>query len=190
MKILLIHQNFPGQFKHLGPELVRQGHRVAALTLRVKEPTTWQGITVLPYKVDRGSAKEIHPWLADTETKLLRAEACYDAAVALRDEKGFHPDVILAHPGWGEPMFLRDVWPQARMGLYCELFYRSDEPYVNFDPEFAPRVPGKNALRLRMKNINNYLHFLVGDRGSARRRFRQIRSRRRFATRFLSSMTG
>jgi hypothetical protein len=31
MKILLIHQNFPGQFKHLAPALVQRGHTVVAL---------------------------------------------------------------------------------------------------------------------------------------------------------------
>lgn len=36
MKILLIHQNFPGQYKHLAPALVQQGHQVVALTPKVK----------------------------------------------------------------------------------------------------------------------------------------------------------
>jgi glycosyltransferase involved in cell wall biosynthesis len=165
MNILLIHQNFPGQYKHLGPALVAQGHTVMALTLRVKEYGKWQGISVFPYAVTRGSTKGVHPWLADFETKLLRAEACHDAAVQLRDRKGFYPDVILGHPGWGEPLFLRDVWPQARLGLYCELFYRTGEPYTDFDPEFPPVAPGKDALRLRMKNINNGLHFDIADKG-------------------------
>lgn len=171
MNILLIHQNFPGQYKHLGPALVAQGHTVFALTLRVKEYAKWQGISIFPYAVTRGSTKNVHPWLADFETKLLRAEACHDAAVQLRDRKGFHPDVILGHPGWGEPLFLRDVWPEARLGLYCELFYRTGHPYTDFDPEFPPRAPAKDALRLRMKNINNGLHFDIADRGISPTRF-------------------
>lgn len=165
MKILLIHQNFPGQYKHLAPALVAQGHTVVALTLRVKEYTTWKGVSIFPYKVARGSGKTVHPWLTDFETKLLRAEACHDAAVMLRDRKGFHPDVILGHPGWGETLFLRDVWPEARLGLYCEFFYRGGPPYTGFDPEFPPRAASKDALRLRMKNINNTLHFQVADKG-------------------------
>lgn len=32
MKILFVHQNFPGQFLHLAPELERRGHEVRALT--------------------------------------------------------------------------------------------------------------------------------------------------------------
>jgi glycosyltransferase involved in cell wall biosynthesis len=165
MNILLIHQNFPGQFKHLGPALVAQGHRVVALTLRVKEATKWRGIPVIPYKVTAGSSKTVHPWLMDFETKLLRGEACYDAACRLRDQQGFTPDVILGHHGWGEPMFLRDVWPQARMGLYCEFYYRAGPPYMGFDPEFPVRTPEKDSLRLRIKNLNNHVHFDVADAG-------------------------
>ena len=36
MKILLIHQNFPGQYKHLGPALAARGDQVVALTPKVK----------------------------------------------------------------------------------------------------------------------------------------------------------
>ena len=32
MKILFVHQNFPGQFLHLAPELARRGHECLALT--------------------------------------------------------------------------------------------------------------------------------------------------------------
>jgi len=31
MNILFVHQNFPGQFKHLAPALAQQGHKVVAL---------------------------------------------------------------------------------------------------------------------------------------------------------------
>ena len=32
MKILFVHQNFPGQFLHLAPELASRGHQCMALT--------------------------------------------------------------------------------------------------------------------------------------------------------------
>lgn len=148
-----------------------QGHRVVALTSRVKEATRWQGIEVVPYQLDRGSSKDIHPWMADLETKVIRAEACYHRALALRDGAGFSPDVILAHHGWGEPMFLRDVWPLARIGLYCEFYYRPEFPYTNFDPEFPSASPTNNALRLRMKNVNNLIHHEIADAGLSPTRF-------------------
>lgn len=164
MKILFIHQNFPGQFKHLAPALAKAGHECVALTLRVKEPQNWQGVRILPYGLKAPQQRGVHPWLLDTDTKVIRAEACYRAARVLRD-KGFTPDIIVAHPGWGESMFLRDVWPTARIGLYYELYHRSDPNHLGFDPEFQPRVDEDQHLRIRMKNLNNLIHFSIGDMG-------------------------
>jgi glycosyltransferase involved in cell wall biosynthesis len=170
MKLLLIHQNFPGQFKHLAPALVQRGDQVVVLTPRVSEPTTWKGVTILPYQVKGASTPNIHPWLIDFETKILRATACFDAAQVLK-EKGYAPDVILAHHGWGESLFLKDLWPDARLGLYCELYHRSDPDVIAFDPEFPTPSPGRNALRLRLKNLNNRLHEEVMDAGISPTRF-------------------
>ncbi|MEQ9693042.1 glycosyltransferase family 4 protein [Shimia sp. SDUM112013] len=164
MNILFIHQNFPGQFKHLAPALAKRGHKAVALTLRVKEPTTWNGVRVLPYAVKRKPSQGLHPWLVDFESKLLRGESCYMAARQLKSA-GFTPDVIVAHPGWGESMFLKDLWPTARIGLFYELYYDGAKGDVGFDPEFPVQSPETESMRLRLKNINNFLHLEVGDLG-------------------------
>ncbi|MGX0901689.1 glycosyltransferase involved in cell wall biosynthesis [Roseovarius sp. MBR-79] len=164
MKILFIHQNFPGQYKHLAPLLAKQGHHCVALTLRVKEAVTWQGVRVIPYALPKRDGQTLHPWLVDFDTKLTRGEACWRAARALK-ERGYVPDLILAHPGWGESLFLRDLWPEARLGLYCELYHLADWPHLNFDPEFPSRDPEAEPLRIRMKNINNLLHFAEAHAG-------------------------
>lgn len=119
---------------------------------------------LLPYKIARASSKDVHPWLADLETKVIRAGACYRQALAWK-EKGLNPDVILAHHGWGEPMFLKDVWPDAKMGIYCELYHLDSGDSVNFDPEFETKDLRNNALRLRLRNLNNSLHFDAADAG-------------------------
>lgn len=170
MDILIIHQNFPGQYKHLAPELARRGHRVVALTPRAQSPGRWQGVQLVPYTLNRGSSREIHPWLADLESKVVRADCCHAAALRLR-AKGFMPRVILAHHGWGEPMFLKDVWPEARLGLYAEFHYRPEYPYSGFDPEFDPPAPGRDALRLRLRNVNNRLHEEICDLALSPTRF-------------------
>lgn len=170
MKILFIHQNFPGQYKHLAPLLASKGHECVALTLKVKEPTAWQGVKVLPYRLANRSGQNVHRWLIDLDTKVTRGEACYHAAVKLRDS-GFTPDLILAHPGWGESMFLRDVWPRTRIGLYCELYHQTGYPHVNFDPEFPVPDDGTDILRLRMKNLNNHMHFGMANAGISPTKF-------------------
>ena len=83
MSVLFIHQNFPGQFKFVAPALVRRGLQVRALTLKVTTPTVWQGVEVLPYALQRGTTAGIHPWVSDFETKAIRGEACFRAALRL-----------------------------------------------------------------------------------------------------------
>src|SRR6056297_58620 len=170
MKILCIHQTFPGQFKHLAPLLAARGHQCVALTLRAKEPANWNGVRLVPYRLPKRSGQNLHPWLVDLDTKLTRGEACYRAARALRD-KGFTPDLILAHPGWGESMFLNDVWPTARIGLYCELYHQADYPHLHFDPEFDKGDAELSRLRIRMKNLNNQIHSPIMDAGISPTRF-------------------
>ena len=69
-KILFVHQNFPGQYKQLGPALAARDDEVVALTPKVKNPINWNGMRVLPYSISRGSTKGIQPWVVDFETKV------------------------------------------------------------------------------------------------------------------------
>ena len=163
MKLLFVHQNFPGQFKHLAPALARAGHRVVAMTMREVRERFWNGVELVPYGASRSSTPHIHPWVVDWETKVIRGEACYRAALRLK-ASGFVPDAIVAHPGWGESLFLKDVWPQARLGMYSEFFYHRHGADVDFDPEFLVSDEGE-VCRIQLKNLNNLAHFSVADAG-------------------------
>lgn len=159
MKILFVHQNFPAQFKHLAPTLLKLGHDVKALAIS-NNPVP-DGIDVRRYKPLRSNTPKIHPWLLDIESKVIRADAAFYAALNMRDE-GFNPDVIIAHPGWGEALFLKDVWPNARMGLYAEFYYQADKNDIGFDPEFS-KTHINEPCRLRVKNAGHDLQFALAD---------------------------
>jgi glycosyltransferase involved in cell wall biosynthesis len=163
MKFLFIHQNFPGQFRHLAPALARAGHDVKALVLTKSSATIWQGVKLLPYQLARGNAPDAHPWTVDFESKVIRGEACFRSALALK-AKGYLPDVVIAHPGWGESLFLKEVWPEARLKLYCEFFYHAHGADVGFDPEFSSQDPA-DACRVILKNANTLLQFQNADAG-------------------------
>lgn len=163
MKLLFIHQNYPAQFKQLAPALASAGHEVVALTLKQHPSPMLDGVRLVVYRVSRGSTIGVHPWIGDLESKAIRGEAAYRAMLALR-EQGFVPDAVIAHPGWGESLFVKQVWPRTRLGIYCEYFYKPDGADVGFDPEFGNRETG-NACRVQLKNINNLLHFEIADAG-------------------------
>lgn len=160
MRFLFVHQNFPGQFKHLAPALAAvAGNEVVALSMHPQPALP--GVRVVHYRPTRGSARDIHSWVSDFETKVIRAEAVYHACRQL-DHEGFVPDVVIAHSGWGEVLFIKHVWPSARLGVYAEFFYGSEGSDSNFDPEFDAPDP-TNACRLQLKNVNNRLHFDLAD---------------------------
>jgi len=163
MRILFVHQNFPGQFKYLAPALADMGHEVRALAMAHAEAEKHESIKLVRYSVGRVSTPNIHPWLADFETKTIRAEAAFRAALQMKED-GFSPNIIIAHPGWGESLFLKDVWPDAKLGIYCEFFYHVKGADVDFDPEFSSSDPSE-VSRIRWKNINNLLHFDIADAG-------------------------
>ena len=83
------------------------------------------------------------------------------AALYLKAQ-GFNPQVIIAHPGWGESLFLKDVWPETKIAIYCEFFYNNEGADINFDPEFSSKTPWDNS-KLKIKNLNNLLHMQMAN---------------------------
>jgi glycosyltransferase involved in cell wall biosynthesis len=158
MNFLFIHQNFPGQYRHLAPSLAsRAGNSVVAF--RLGDSAQAGGVRVIGYKVQPPGTAPGHPWLADLQPKLIRAEAIARAAQTLKNE-GFKPDAIIAHPGWGETLLVPEIWPNTPIGLYSEFFYSAQGADVGFDPEFPTQGDSlNNAGRLRLKNLNQLLAF-------------------------------
>lgn len=160
MNVLFIHQNFPGQFVHLSADLARNpAHRVVALSLY--DNVSPAGVQIQLYKLLREPVKETHPLLLDLEAKVLRAEACASAAMQLKRD-GFYPDLIVAHPGWGEALFMKDVFPNARLAIYCEYYYALEGQDVGFDPEM-PRLTLAQQYMLRIRNTTHLLSLEAAD---------------------------
>ena len=168
MNLLFIHQNFPGQFRHLAPHLAAAGHRVHAFAIEGRDVP---GVEVHRYKPGRGTSPHIHPWAQEFETKVIRGEACAAAASQLA-ARGFTPDVIIANPGWGESLFLKDVWPDARLLALVEFYYAARGLDFDFDPEFYRHDIQRDA-RLRAKNAHLLLTLEAMDWGLSPTRFQK-----------------
>lgn len=146
LKILFVHQNFPGQFLHLAPALAARGHRVAALTSEhnARQPPISE---LYRYRASRLEFDTAQARLGKTYTEMSeRGLMAARAARALRDRHGFRPDLVYGHPGWGETLYLRDVWPEARHVAYAEFYYAARGLDVGFDLEFRSRAPDGASL--------------------------------------------
>lgn len=160
MKILFVHQNFPGQFLHLAPALVARGHTVVALTDEGNKRTS--PVPVMRYRKPAASAAE---GLGRTYAEAAeRGAAVARAAAQLRRDKGFVPDVVFGHGGWGETLFLREVWPEARHLSYAEFYYAARGLDADFDPEFQAADLGR---RLRTSARKAHLMMALAEADAA-----------------------
>jgi glycosyltransferase involved in cell wall biosynthesis len=137
VKLLLIHQNYPGQFLHLAPEMVRRGHQVRVMTdAKNKNEITLPLVryNFTPPTVDPAATRLGRNYTTMSDRGVLVARA----AQQLRKREGYVPDVIFGHSGWGETLFLKEIWPEAKLLVYAEFYYRGHGADVGFDPEFGP----------------------------------------------------
>jgi len=158
MRVLVIHQNFPGQFGHLTKVWAsRPGWDVRALGSETAPGLPgFNGL--LRYKLARKPHPQQHPYLRQMETATLHGQAAVRAMLHLK-QKGFTPDVIVAHPGWGETLYAKDVFPDARLVHLCEWYYNAEGADLGFDPEFPLSFDDRARIRtwnaLHTLNLTN-----------------------------------
>ena len=109
--ILFVHNNFPAQFGFIAKAAVAQGHRCAAIASSTGR--AMPGVPVEKWTAGRSSSREILRDAIRAEADLIRARAAAEVAIRLRDQ-GLEPDLIVRHPGWGETIYLKEIFPRAR----------------------------------------------------------------------------
>ena len=101
MRLLLIHQNFPGQFRQLAPYLLQQGHELVAICSHPREIS-------LPIRILRYEPRK------DRRAKPFWCDRLGEGCAALKPGfadgllEGWKPDCILAG-GWGETIALPEI---------------------------------------------------------------------------------
>ncbi len=83
------------------------------------------------------------------ESAVLQGQAAYRMAQKLKTQ-GFVPDVVYGHSGWGPTLFIRDIFPQAKLLCYFEWFYHAHGSDADFDPTDPLDMDGE--AQIRMKN--------------------------------------
>jgi glycosyltransferase involved in cell wall biosynthesis len=159
MKFLFVHQYFPGQYLHLVRHLQQAGHNVIFVTQRRGREIP--GIRTLEY-LPLPPSGAIPPHLQEVEMGVMNGLAVARLCEGLKRE-GFTPDIMIGHCGWGEVLFVKDVWPSAPLLGYFEFFYRVAGSDLDFDPEFPPAA--FDPTRIRVRNTINLLSLDAADWG-------------------------
>lgn len=154
MNFLFVHNNFPGQYQHIVRALA---HDPKARIVAIGSSTSQEmsGVRLLKYSLSNVDVSASHPFARRFDMECHRAEQVLYALSSLASS-GFAPDIIMAHPGWGETLPLRTIFPAARILLYCEFFYGMQGRDVGFDPEF-PETGADGHVALHLKNASSLL---------------------------------
>ena len=162
--VLFLHQNFPGQFRHIAVHLAQQmrWNVVGLGDARNTKPQVASGMQVLAYRHD-GIRPGGHPYLHGLESRVARGQSVFRCLLELRD-RGFTPDIVCSHPSWGESFFLREAFPRAKLLTYCEFYYHATGSDVGFDVEFDQASLDDLCL-LRMRNTTNLMALVDCDAG-------------------------
>lgn len=155
MNFLFIHQNFPGQFRHIAPALATPQNRVVCLgDVRNVRQTEGAPFEYHTYGTPNGAGQQTHHYVRHLEGHVRRAQNVIRSLVELK-QSGFVPDLIFGHHGWGEMLFVRDVFPRTKIMSYLEFYYNSEGADVGFDPEFPNSFD--DQFRVRTKNATTLL---------------------------------
>jgi glycosyltransferase involved in cell wall biosynthesis len=161
MKFLFIHQNFPGQYVHIGRYLSQAGHQVSFIT----QPRSAEiaGVRKLEYQPAIPEACG-QAYLSELQNSLANGLAVARLCEWLNRD-GFVPDIVIGHNGWGEILYVKDVWPHVPLLGYFEFFYRASGSDVDFDGEYPPEADA--PVRLRTRNAINLMGLDAVDWGQS-----------------------
>jgi glycosyltransferase involved in cell wall biosynthesis len=135
MHVLFLHPNFPAQFRYLASVIAsKDEHRAVFATAR-KEGS-------LPNVIKAIYAP------ARLERAVLEGQAVFRAALEMK-KQGFDPRLIYAHSGWGPSLFMKEVFPKAKLLCYFEWFYHPQGSDADFDPAEPLNIDDRAFIRTR-----------------------------------------
>jgi glycosyltransferase involved in cell wall biosynthesis len=169
MKYLFIHQNFPAQYRHVVHHLASQpGNDVRFITQ--PNENAMSGVKKITYPKDDRGPVNCHAYTVEIDRAIYTGATVADVCRKLRDQ-GFTPDLVVGHSGWGETLFIKDVYPDVPLLANFEFYYHAKGVDVGFDPEFVSIF--NEPARLRARNATNLMAFAGADWGHTATQWQQ-----------------
>ncbi len=146
-KVLLLHHNFPAQFRFIALDLSLAGHEVFFLS---EQNVTGDlpGIRQITVASPKSKSHSSLPGQLDCSARFRRAME------EIRDG-GWCPDFVISHSGWGCGLDVSWVFPKAIRISYLEWWFANDADEYDFDPG-SPwwNYPPAKRLALRHRNLS------------------------------------
>jgi glycosyltransferase involved in cell wall biosynthesis len=161
MNYLFVHQNFPAQYRHVVHHLAAElRHDIRFITQ--PNENAMSGVKKVIYSKDERGPVNCHAYTVEIDRAIYAGAAVSDVCLKLRNE-GFTPDLVVGHSGWGETLFIKDVFPDTPLLANFEFYYHAQGADVGFDPEFHSIF--NEPARLRARNAINLMAFASADWG-------------------------
>jgi glycosyltransferase involved in cell wall biosynthesis len=164
MIYLFIHQGFPAQYAHVVRHLAAQRGNTVYFISRPHKVSGFKHARIkrLTYTKPPHAPVNCHPLTVELDEAIRSGTLVADVCRKLRDD-GVRPDLIVGHCGWGETLFVKEIFPDTPVLTYFEFYYHAHGADMNFDPEFVSLFQGPE--RIRTKNGLNLMAFDATDWG-------------------------
>jgi glycosyltransferase involved in cell wall biosynthesis len=151
----------PGQFRYLSQALANDPkHKVVFVTKR--DDCNIKNVHKVVYKTEEKGSSVTHNYLKYTQASILQGQEVWRVCRELKKE-GFTPDVVIAHPGWGDALYIKDIYENVPVLSYFEYYYHGHGHDINFDPEYS-QVRDANPWAL-VRNTTNIFNLINADWG-------------------------
>jgi len=162
MNILILHPAFPGQFLYLCGYLAQNPeNKVVFLAKENTIGTNIAGVSLALYEKPK-SSEGGHSYLKPADEAVREGQQTIRALDSLR-HKGFVPDVIIGHTGWGSLLYVKDLYPEIPVLGYFEWYYHGLHSDAHWWPDEKPDL--NSLLSVRTKNAHHLLSLEACDAG-------------------------
>ena len=151
----------PGQYKHLARAFGAEGtHRIFFVT---KHKTAHiEGVTRITYAMKKPEKPLApHRYLTSATAAVMQGQQVWRVCEQLQRQEHFTPDIIICHPGWGDALLMKELFPNAKILSFFEFYYRA----AGADVDFEKPATADDLARVRMKNVTNLMSLEQADWG-------------------------
>ncbi len=160
MNILFIHPNQPAQFEFAAKELAKSPDNQVIMLSRTNLNVQLPGVRIIGFNDGPQKVKNSIPILEKFNSAAIRAIEVARLCLNLSHE-GFKPDLIVAHSGWGDGIYVKTVFPETPLINYMEFYNQPKGADLDF---FSKSKQAPNALaKATTINAIHSLNFFNAD---------------------------
>ena len=132
-KVLILHPNFPAQFKSLAIHLGKSNYDVRFLC-QTHYDKKIPGINRVKIKGDGSHERMKEKCRTSFDEVIFRIEAYRNIFLEFKSEN-WNPDIIISHTAWGCGFYAKEIWPNSHFIAYVEWWFDTQSDFFTYDQD-------------------------------------------------------